>query len=143
MEVVCNDKGQKKIALGIAIGTFIAILPTPGFGSLTALAIAYLFRQINRVAVLFPFVVFNPLILIPLYYFSHSLGDWIFLSRPAEFLDNNMQTMFSDNLKAYLAGTLILALFLAVLSYFAALQFVRWYKERVFQKRLKKLERML
>ena len=58
------------IAVGFALGTFIAILPIPGFHILLALLIVFIYENINKVALFAAFIVWNPFMLPFVYYLS-------------------------------------------------------------------------
>jgi len=65
-----------RIALGVAIGLFVAWMPTYGLHTLTVLMLTFLLRA-NKVAGLTSMLVTNPLTAGPAYYFSYILGGRI------------------------------------------------------------------
>jgi len=48
-EFVGIKKSAHSIALGFAIGTFIGIMPTPGFGVLFALLVVLFYKEVNKI----------------------------------------------------------------------------------------------
>ena len=105
------------IALGFTLGTFIAILPTPGFGAFLAISLTLVFKIFNRLAVIVAVTIWNPLLLVPLYYLSYLLGS-ILLARPINLQDEvSLYEMLSEYTSAFLVGNIILAVAIAVISY--------------------------
>ena len=105
------------IALGFTLGTFIAILPTPGFGAFLAISLTLVFKIFNRLAVIVAVTIWNPLLLVPLYYLSYLLGS-ILLARPINLQDEvSLYEMLSEYTSAFLVGNIILAVTIAVISY--------------------------
>lgn len=75
------DDSSHRIALGAAIGMFIALTPTVGIQMLIVLTVALLVRplfQFNKVAALLMVYVSNPLTVVPLYWFNYRLGQIYF-----------------------------------------------------------------
>lgn len=130
---------SKRLALGFALGTFIAILPTPGFGILLGIFIVFIFKKINKISMLFSFAVWNPLILTPIYLLSYRIGRWLF-DPP---VDGNIEVGFFSNaivyLKTYLFGNSLLAIILSIASYFIVLKLSDAYKEKRAKRKLKSI----
>src|SRR5690606_31228748 len=96
---------NKQLALGFALGTFIAVLPTPGFGVLIGIFLVFLFKRINKYTMLFSFAVWNPLFLTPIYLLSYKIGSWLF--NPEINTGQEAQSFLSQALvycKTYLFG---------------------------------------
>jgi uncharacterized protein len=119
------------IAFSFALGTFIAILPTPGFGVFIALLIAYFYKKLNNVSILASFAFWNPLLLAPVYVLSFKIGDWFF--------DSPTVTMITDiqwvntviyYLKSYLIGNIISAVVFSSLCYWGVYKIVKGYKAK-------------
>ncbi len=62
-----------KIALGAALGVFVAFTPTVGFQMIIAFAFATLIR-VNRLAAVLPVWITNPLTILPIYSFNYWIG---------------------------------------------------------------------
>ncbi len=74
--VLHADDTPHQIALGAAIGTFVAFTPTMGFQTVIALGIAAALRA-NKV-VCIPLVwLTNPLTSVPIYWFCWTVGAWV------------------------------------------------------------------
>jgi hypothetical protein len=67
-----NDSPHR-IAMGVAIGLFIAWTPTVGFHIVLALALALLLRA-NKIAALVSIWINNPITMIPMFYSGYVLG---------------------------------------------------------------------
>jgi uncharacterized protein len=122
-KLIQSNSSGETIAFGFALGTFIAILPTPGFGIFIGLFLAYLFKKLDKLSIILPFAIWNPFLLSPIYYLSLKLGEILFNSSqfnaPIEELSfwNQALLIFQN----YLAGNLILALTIAFISYITML----------------------
>ncbi len=104
------------VALGFTLGTFIAILPTPGFGAFLALSLTLVFKTINRLAVVVSIAIWNPLLLVPFYYVCYLLGS-ILLDRPIQLEELSLYQLLYQYTNAFLLGNIILACTMAVISY--------------------------
>jgi uncharacterized protein len=119
------------IAFSFAMGTFIAILPTPGFGVFIALLIAYFYKKLNNISILASFAFWNPLLLAPVYILSYKIGDWMFDSPTiAMVTDIAWINTVIYYLKSYMVGNLISGIFFSSLSYYAIFKLIRAYQER-------------
>lgn len=75
------DDSSHRIALGGAIGMFIALTPTVGIQMLMVVTLALLTRRwfrFNQVAALLTVYVSNPLTVVPIYWFNYKLGTIYF-----------------------------------------------------------------
>lgn len=113
-----DNSTPASVAMGFALGSFIAILPTPGFGAFLALSFTLVFKNINRLAIIVSVTIWNPLLLIPLYYLSYLLGS-VLLARPINLQEEiSLYEMLSQYTTAFLVGNSILAVIIALISYF-------------------------
>ncbi len=130
------------IALGFTIGSFIAILPTPGFGAFLALSLTLFFKGINRLAVIVSVTIWNPLLLVPLYYLSYLLGS-ILSARPINLSDDlSLYEMLSQYTGVFLLGNIILATMIAAISYVGIYHLITSYHQQQQLRRLMKLHRL-
>lgn len=77
------DGTAHQIALGAAIGMFVALTPTVGIQMLLVLLIAMLTRSLfrfNKMAALIAVYVSNPLTVVPIYWFNYKIGTIYFPS---------------------------------------------------------------
>ena len=65
------------LARGVAIGAFIGITPTIPFHSVLAIVFALILRGSKVAALLTTILVSNPITLLPQYYFSWQIGNWL------------------------------------------------------------------
>lgn len=136
--------------MGTAIGIFIGVTPTMPLHTVTIISLTLLFRASTIAALIAATAISNPLTFVPQYYLAWKVGDamipgrlsWEQLQGLLRVLSN---TGFIDGLKAIshlsgdallvmLTGGFILALPLAIASYFLSFRF--FYKMR--EKRRKK-----
>ncbi|MBR9690988.1 DUF2062 domain-containing protein, partial [Candidatus Woesearchaeota archaeon] len=71
-----SNKTPRQIAMGAAIGIFLSIIPTFGFGMLAALVIAW-FWNFNIVATYLGSLIVNPLNASFVYYINYKIGSAI------------------------------------------------------------------
>lgn len=77
------DGTPHQIALGAAIGMFVALTPTVGIQMALVLLIAMLTRsffKFNKMAAIIAVYVSNPLTVVPLYWFNYKIGTIYFPS---------------------------------------------------------------
>ena len=108
-EVVKIKTSSQSIATGFAVGTFISILPEPGFSVLVATAIVLIFKRISKLAIFVSMAIWNPVALIPIYVASYSVGDLLMSSKPL--VSFNMTVLnrvyyFTDR---FIVGNLVMA----------------------------------
>ena len=106
------------IALGFAVGTFIALLPTFGFGAFIGLFLLLIFENMNKVSLLSAFVIWNPLILAPIYYLSYRFGILLCGGVVADKLSFRIQDLLYSFSRTFLIGNFIISLSISILCYF-------------------------
>ncbi|MEQ9069058.1 MAG: DUF2062 domain-containing protein, partial [Gimesia chilikensis] len=75
--ILMLDDSAHSIALGTAIGMFIALTPTVGIQMLLVVCVAFLTRPLfrfNQVASLITVYISNPLTIVPIYWFDYKVG---------------------------------------------------------------------
>jgi uncharacterized protein (DUF2062 family) len=71
-------KGHPRIlARGVAIGAFVGITPTIPFHTILAIILAFILRGSKVAALLTTVIVSNPITLLPQYYISWQVGNWL------------------------------------------------------------------
>ena len=98
------------IALSFAVGTFMAILPTPGLSIILGLIILLVFPRLSKLAMLAAFVVWNPLVTAPFYLLSYKIGGLLFGSEPLVKYNIVILNQAYNFSRRFLVGNLILAL---------------------------------
>lgn len=77
--IVSQDDTPRSIALGAALGTFIAFTPTVGMQMVLVLLIAWLTKPLfrfNQVAALVAVYISNPVTTLPIYWFNYYIGTF-------------------------------------------------------------------
>jgi len=119
VEVLRSGGSPHSIALGFAIGSFIAIMPTPGFNLLLGLLIAVVFRKVNRISLFAAIFFWNPLFTASLIPPSLKIGGFLFSNTPSVDVDITLFSRIFHFTQKFLVGISILALLLSVASYAA------------------------
>ena len=112
-EVLKIKTSSQAIAAGFAVGTFLSILPMPGFSPVLAVIIVLIFKKISKIAIFVAMAIWNPVLLIPLYVVSYWLGDVLMGSVPLSSFNMtvlNRVYYFTDR---FLLGNLITAFVVA------------------------------
>lgn len=120
-DLLLGEFTPHSIALGFSLGTIAALLPTFGFSILLALVLMFVFPHINRPAIFFALVVWNPVVQIPIYALSIHLGGELFGNMPVvkyniEVL-NQAYSFTKRFLVAHLIVTIVCTISVYVLSY--------------------------
>ncbi|NLJ08105.1 MAG: DUF2062 domain-containing protein [Sphingobacteriales bacterium] len=117
VKIIRQNASPHRLALSFAIGTFIAILPLFGFGIILGLIVVMVFRQLNKPALMSAFVVWNPLIVVPLMAISYQIGDIFFGS--AEVIKYKIELLnhLITFTRRFLVGHLIITADLSIISY--------------------------
>jgi hypothetical protein len=117
-----NDS-PNQLAAAFAVGVFIAFSPTVGLHTFSCLLIAWLFR-LSKIVVLTAAFVNNPWTIVPLYGFCLWFGMKITGAETAapdiawsELTFRNAYTVLAPYLWPFVAGTLVIGAFAAVLAY--------------------------
>ncbi|MFH1788114.1 MAG: DUF2062 domain-containing protein [Candidatus Altiarchaeota archaeon] len=129
-EVFKTKTSPHSIALGFAIGTFIGILPTPGFGVLMGLLVILVHERVNKLALFTALALWNPLTLVLVYWASYRIGDVIFGSIPAEKYSIVILNHAYNFTRRFLVGNLVLATTMSTLSYFTVKKIARRYQSK-------------
>ena len=106
-----------EIALGFGIGSFISILPTPGFSVILGLIAISIFSKLNKIALFSAFLLFNPFMLMPLYTLSYQIGDFIFWDIPVLKFKFEILNQLYTYSRRFLIGNIIVSTTVAIVSY--------------------------
>lgn len=128
-DVTSLKKSPRSIAGGFAIGTFIALLPTFGFGIFIGILFLLFFKKISKISMMLAFVVWNPLILASVYPVSYIIGNAILSDAPTQSHGVSILEKLLTGSKGFLLGSVILATIIAVIGYFLILMLVSHYQE--------------
>ncbi|MCB9359227.1 DUF2062 domain-containing protein [Candidatus Woesearchaeota archaeon] len=121
-EVVRVHKSPKSIAFGFCLGTLIAVLPTPGISILIGVLLVFLFKNINKFTLFGAMALWNPFTLVPVYYYSYAVGNFILGSSPIQEYKIVMLDQVFHYTKRFLLGNAVIAVIMAGLSYIIVLK---------------------
>ena len=126
-EVMKEHTSPHSIAMGFAIGTLINTLPTPGFNILLGVIAILLYKTINKISVFRAMAILTPFT--PLVYvLSYRIGSYLFGSFPEMEYSLGIIGQLFNLTGRFLAGNVILAVSLSVLSYFAVRKIAQVYQ---------------
>ena len=129
-KLVRVDDSPKRIARGLAIGVFWAILPTFGLAILFALPTAILLRA-NKFSTILGLFVSNPFTAPFIYAFEYKIGELILRVTPVAVswrllqLENLMKLA-----RSLLVGGSVLAIGIALITYFLSFRIILRYKRK-------------
>lgn len=129
-EVIDIKTSNESIAIGFAIGTFIAILPTPGFNIFISALILLIFKRVSKISLFGALAIWNPITLIPIYTLSFKIGNTIFSSEPIIKYNIIILDQIYNFSRRFLVGNLTLAISLSIISYFIMLKIVEISKKK-------------
>jgi len=118
-KLLLGDFTPHSIALGLAIGTLVTLLPTFGFSALLALLLIFIFPNINRPAIFISLIVWNPLVQIPIYGLSFQLGTMLFTDAPLVKYDVEILNQLYSFTRRFLVAHLIIVCGITVAVYIA------------------------
>lgn len=114
------------VALGGAIGTLIAIFPTPGFNVLLGMLALAAFPSMNKLALFGALAFWNPIVCAPLYALAYEIGDVLFGNAQVV----KFQIVILDNIhnftRRFLAGMGIIATICSLVVYAGLWSTVTW-----------------
>ena len=130
IEVLRTKTSDHSVAMGFAVGSFVAILPTPGISFLIGLSIVAIFKTLNKYALFLAMLVWNIWTLAPIYWASYEIGQAIFGTAEVITFDvDNWDQVFDYSLR-FVVGNLFLSIPISVFSYFLVKAGVRRYKSK-------------
>jgi uncharacterized protein len=117
-----------EIALGFALGTFVAILPTFGLGVLIGVLIIFLKKDVNKLALFAAFAVWNPIILVPINTLAFHIGDTLLQGAPIIEYYVSLANQVFHFTRRLLIGNIILSTMLTGISYYLVKRLTRKYQ---------------
>ena len=106
-DIIALKASSESIAAGFALGTFIAIIPTLGFGIIVGILLLLLFKKISKISMLAAFAVWNPLLLIPLAGLSYKIGNFLLPGVPTTTYEIELLNQIFIYSRRFLLGNLI------------------------------------
>lgn len=116
-DLLLGDFTAHDIALGIAIGTFIALLPTFGFSVFLALLFVFIFPHVNRPAIFLALLIWNPVVQVPVYALSLHLGSMLFEGQPLIQYDIAVLNQIYSFTRRFLVAHMIITTVFTMLMY--------------------------
>lgn len=133
---LCRLQGNsQKVAGGMAIGLFIGMTPIVPFQLVTALALAYCFRQ-SKMAAAIGTQVANPFLLPFIYLLDYQMGRWLVGAPvPAAWVWDDISLMRLIELgwrisHPMLIGGVAVGLLVSIPSYFIAVRYLALYPKK-------------
>lgn len=129
-EVIELKTSPHSIAMGFALGTLIAILPTFGLGIFIGLGLLLIFKKVSKVSMLISFVVWNPLILALMYPLDYKVGDYILAGLPVKIYKIEFLNQLFVYSRRFIVGSIINAIIISIISYIFILCFAYKYQKK-------------
>ncbi len=117
-----------EIGLGAAIGTFISVFPTFGFGTVLVLVLSR-FVKFNLIIALATSVISNPFTSPFFLYLSYKIGNFI-TGAAIHFDLKNWKNNIANTGITIFVGSFILSGVMALLGYFIATSVVKFYRKK-------------
>ena len=118
--IMVSEKSDHMIALSFAIGTEVAIFPTPGFSTAIGFGLLAIFKQLNKMAVFISMLIWNAFTVLPIYWLSYQVGNSLNEYLPE--INTEIEWLASVILffKQFAIGNLMVTIPISILSYFIA-----------------------
>ncbi|MBU2576322.1 MAG: DUF2062 domain-containing protein [Nanoarchaeota archaeon] len=129
-EVLELKTSPHSIAMGFALGTFIAILPTFGLGAFIGLFFIMIFKKISKVSMFISFAIWNPLVLAFLTTVEYGIGDLIYSDLPIIYFKFEIFNKIFLFTRRILIGSIVLATTISIICYILI-----WYFSKKYQKK--------
>jgi len=130
-EVLEIKTSPSSIATGFAIGTFFGIAPTFGIESVLILLIILIFKKVSKVSLFAGYILWNPLVEIPLYALGYKIGDFLLKDVPAKVYEWGWLNQLFFYSRRLLVGAFILAFVISVISYFIIFYIAKKHKRKL------------
>lgn len=138
--IISQKTSVKSVAFSFALGTFFAVLPTPGFGAFIGLFLAYLFKRLNSLSLMITFAIWNPLVLTPVYFLNFKIGDLIVKSANVGEGGFPFLSTILEYSQSFLAGSLVTSVVISFMSYFMVYYLIKVNAKRKVQKKTQRIQ---
>ena len=139
-EVIRIKTSPYSIALGFAVGTAIAVLPTFGLGVFIGLLVVLIFKKISKISMFAAFAVWNPLVLFSLYGLAYKMGDFLLTGIQSKTYSFWLWNQLFNYSRRFLIGNLILTILLTEASYVIVYYLAKRYYKK-YEKIVEDIER--
>ena len=129
-EVLEVKMSPQAIAMGFAIGTLIAILPTMGLGIFIGLLVLLVLKRISKISMFISFAIWNPIVLTILYPIEYWIGDMVLPNLPIINFKLQVANQLFLYTRRFLFGSFLLSIFLSIISYVVVLIIVSKYQKK-------------
>jgi len=131
---------RRAISMAVAVGLFVAWIPTPGQMAIAAIAAFYL-RANLPISVALVWIT-NPLTMPPMFYFSYLVGLWA-LNEPSpsenfEFSVDSALSGLGDVWEPFLLGCFIVGIMSSAAGYFGTNKYWRYHVTKKWEERKEK-----
>ena len=128
--VIKAKKSPSSIALGFAIGTFIAMLPTFSFGFVFGIIVLFIWPKVNKFTLMSSFLIWNIFTLAPFYALGYKIGDLIFGSSPVSIFKIELINKVFDLTRRLLVGNAIIGIIISISLYYIIKSLVILYRKK-------------
>jgi len=136
--IVKMDGTPKQVAAGFALGTFIGIFPTFGLGGVIAVAMSFILRLNVAATLLGNALIMNPITTPTFWSLSFLLGSILYPEKRQiginEIKNGMLFKGILDITTVYLAGNVLIALVVSIISYFVVKHIVDSYRKMKIKK---------
>lgn len=129
-EAFIEEHSPQEVAVSFTIGVFVTALPTLGVGLVIFVVLAYLFKQLSKIALFASVLILNPPVKWGVYATSFWLGNRLLGPVPGLSFSDVSAVAGTDILVRLWVGNLILATVFATVAYVGALRLVNEYRRR-------------
>lgn len=128
---ILEESSPQEVAISFSLGLFVTALPTLGIGLVVFVALAYIFKQLSKIALFASVLVLSPPIKWGVYVSSYWIGQRFLGPLPGISFEGRLLTAGLDVLARLLVGNLLLAAAFAAVGYIVALRFVLDFGRRI------------
>jgi uncharacterized protein (DUF2062 family) len=129
-DIVQSEASADGVARAFAVGTFVGLVPIPGLDIVLTILVLRLFKQVERSPLFAAMAVWNNLVAAPFYATGYKVGDACLKLAPTAIAEKASHPTFAW-LFPFAVGNFIIALVMAIASYFAVRQGLNRYKSTV------------
>ena len=129
-EVLMIKTSPNSIAWGFAVGTFFGIVPTFGTEAIIIFLILLIFRKISKISLVASYVLWNPLLTIPIYALSYKIGDLFLENLPTKIFKIELLNKIWFYSQRVIVGSLSIAIIFSVASYFIIYSLTKRYQKK-------------
>lgn len=129
-EVIKIRKSPHSVAMGFSVGTFISVVMPPGLHIIPALIVMLVYEKLSKLSLIASIFFWNPFTLAPVYILSYQIGDMMLGGVPIpDYTLTFWQQIFYFS-RRFLAGGLVVASVLSIISYFLIRAMANYYGVR-------------